>query len=44
MVLHGWLGQFSVENLIVSVVLLPLAPFEIWLGLKLHGLVSQSLF
>ncbi len=41
---YAWLGQFSVENLMVSAVLLPLAPFGIWLGLKLHGLVSQTLF
>lgn len=41
---YAWLGQFSMENLIVSAVLLPLAPFGIWLGLKLHGMVSQSLF
>lgn len=41
---YAWLGQFSTENLIVSAVLLPLAPFGIWLGLKLHGMVSQNLF
>ncbi|NQW01730.1 MAG: sulfite exporter TauE/SafE family protein, partial [Rhodospirillales bacterium] len=41
---YAWLGQFSAENLIISAVLLPLAPFGIWLGLKLHGIVSQSLF
>lgn len=41
---YAWLGQFSAENLIVSAVLLPLAPLGIWLGLKLHGIVSQSLF
>jgi len=41
---YAWLGQFSPENLIISAVLLPLAPLGIWLGLKLHGIVSQSLF
>ncbi len=39
-----WLGQFSFENLILAAVLLPLAPLGIWLGLKLHGIVSQTAF
>lgn len=39
-----WLGQFSFENLVIAAVLLPLAPLGIWLGLKLHGIVSQATF
>ena len=41
---YAMLGQFSTENLMVSLVLLPLAPLGVWLGLKLHGIVSQTLF
>ena len=41
---YALLGQFSIENLVVSAALLPLAPLGIWIGLKLHGIVSQELF
>lgn len=41
---HALLGQLLIENLIVSAALLPLAPLGIWIGLKLHGIVSQELF
>ena len=38
------LGQRSIENLVFPAALLPLAPLGIWIGLKLHGIVSQELF
>ena len=41
---YAYLGMLSAENLMTSLVLLPLAPFGIWLGLRLHKLVSQALF
>jgi uncharacterized membrane protein YfcA len=40
----AYLGLFSTENLTTSLVLLPLAPIGVWLGLRLHSLVSQGLF
>jgi uncharacterized protein len=41
---YGFLGQFSTENLGTSLALAPLAPFGIWLGLKLHKLVPEVIF
>lgn len=41
---YAWLGQFAAENLTTSLLLAPAAPVGVWLGLKLHRLVSQSLF
>jgi len=41
---YGALGQFSTDNLMLSAVLLPLAPLGVWLGLKLHHRVSEQLF
>lgn len=41
---YAWLGQFSTENLSMSLVLAPAAPVGVWLGLRLHRLVSQALF
>ncbi|PHQ72231.1 MAG: hypothetical protein COB93_01120 [Sneathiella sp.] len=38
------LGQFSSENLGTSLVLLPLAPIGIWLGIKLHKIVPEDIF
>jgi uncharacterized membrane protein YfcA len=40
----AYLGLLSTENLTTSLVLLPLAPIGVWLGLRLHDLVSQGLF
>jgi uncharacterized membrane protein YfcA len=41
---YGLLGQFSVENLGTSFVLLPLAPLGIWLGVRAHRLIPEILF
>ncbi len=41
---YTYLGQFSLENLSTSLVLAPLAPIGIWLGVKLHHLVPKELF
>ena len=41
---NALLGQRSIENLVFPAALLPLAPLGIWIGLKLHGIVSQELF
>jgi len=41
---YGLLGQFSIENLGTSLVLLPLAPVGIWLGIKLHKMVPEDIF
>lgn len=41
---YAWLGQFSAENLTTSLILAPIAPLGVWLGLRLHRLVSQELF
>ncbi len=38
------LGQFSTGNLLTSLILAPLAPFGVWLGVKLHHRVNESLF
>ncbi len=39
-----WLGQFSAENLLTSLVLMPLAPIGMWLGIWLHGKVADATF
>lgn len=41
---YGQLGQFHAENLLTSAVLLPLAPFGIWLGLWMQGRVTDVAF
>ena len=41
---YTYLGQFSAENLGTSLVLLPLAPLGIWLGVRLHKIVPEALF
>ncbi len=41
---YALIGQFSAENLTTALVLAPMAPIGIFLGLKLHKLVSQELF
>lgn len=41
---YAYLGQFSSENLATSLVLLPLAPIGIWLGVKAHNRVPEQLF
>ncbi len=41
---YSFLGQFSSENLATSLILLPLAPLGIWLGVKAHKHVPEQLF
>ena len=38
------LGQFSADNLLVSLVLAPVAPLGVWLGVKLHHRVNETIF
>lgn len=39
-----WLGQFTRENVLTALVLLPLAPIGMWLGIWLHGRVDEARF
>jgi uncharacterized membrane protein YfcA len=41
---YAIIGQFSSENLLTSLVLLPLGPFGVWVGVKLHKVVPEALF
>ena len=41
---YAWLGLFDARNLSTSVVLLPLAPLGIWLGVALMHRLSEALF
>lgn len=41
---YGLVGQLSLENLGTSLVLLPLAPLGIWLGVKAHHKVPEVWF
>lgn len=41
---YGLLGQLSADNLGTSAALAPLAPLGIWIGLRLHRLVSDRIF
>lgn len=41
---YAWIGQFSAENLSTSLVLLPLAPLGMWLGIWLHRAMRQDIF
>jgi uncharacterized membrane protein YfcA len=41
---YAWIGQFSAENLYTSLVLLPLAPLGMWLGIWLHRAVPENIF
>jgi len=41
---YSFLGQFSSENLLTSLLLLPLAPAGMWLGIWLHRRVAERLF
>ena len=38
------LGQFSGDNLMTSLILAPIAPIGVWLGVKLHHRVNEKLF
>lgn len=41
---YGILGQFSGANLWTTLWLLPLAPLGVWIGIWLHGRMSNELF
>ncbi|MFD2206431.1 sulfite exporter TauE/SafE family protein [Kiloniella antarctica] len=41
---YAWMGQFSSENLLLSLIFVPIVPFGIWLGLRLHNVISPELF
>ncbi len=41
---YWWLGQFSHQNLLTALILLPLAPAGMWLGVWLHGRVNDAVF
>jgi uncharacterized membrane protein YfcA len=41
---YSLLGQFSGENLLTSVLLSPLAPLGMWLGIWLHRRIDERLF
>jgi uncharacterized membrane protein YfcA len=41
---YAWLGQFSGENLLTSLLLSPLAPLGMWLGIWLHRRIDEHLF
>jgi uncharacterized membrane protein YfcA len=41
---YSLLGQFSGENLLTSLLLLPLAPAGMWLGIWLHRRIDERLF
>ena len=40
----GLLGQLSANNLGTALILSPLAPVGIWLGVRFHRMLSESLF
>lgn len=41
---YYFLGQLNGENLLLSLIFAPLAPLGVWIGLKLHNRVNQTLF
>lgn len=41
---YAYLGQLSTTNLSTSLILFPLAPLGIWLGVRLHKLVPEDIF
>jgi uncharacterized membrane protein YfcA len=41
---YALLGQLNSDNLLTSLVLAPLVPLGVWLGIKLHDRVNESLF
>jgi uncharacterized membrane protein YfcA len=41
---YGFLGQLSASNLGTALILMPLAPVGIWLGVRFHKMLSESLF
>jgi uncharacterized membrane protein YfcA len=41
---YAWLGQWTPDNLLTSLVLLPLAPLGIWIGRRIHLRVNDAVF
>jgi hypothetical protein len=41
---YAWLGLIDGANLSTSLVLMPLAPLGVWIGLRLVRHISQQLF
>ena len=41
---YTMLGQFSSDNLLTSLILSPVAPIGVWLGVKLHHRVNEKIF
>lgn len=41
---YYFLGQLNSDNLLTSLVLAPLAPLGVWIGLRLHDRVNERLF
>ena len=41
---YAWLGQWTPDNLLTSLVLLPLAPLGIWIGRRIHLRVNDAGF
>lgn len=41
---YYFLGQLNGDNLLTSLVLAPLAPLGVWVGIKLHDRVNEKLF
>ena len=41
---YALLGQINLSNMTTSLLLVPLAPVGVWLGIRLHGVVDESWF
>jgi uncharacterized membrane protein YfcA len=41
---YAWLGLLDLRNLVTSLVLLPVAPIGVWLGVRLARRINQVLF
>jgi hypothetical protein len=41
---YGWLGLLDLRNMATSIVLLPLAPLGVWLGVRVARHISEELF
>jgi uncharacterized membrane protein YfcA len=41
---YAWLGQLNCDNLLTSLILSPLAPVGVLLGIRLHRTLNQNLF
>lgn len=41
---YAWLGQLDLQNITTSLLLSPLVPLGVWLGVKLHTRTNQVLF